>query len=375
MTILLNIASTRPSHGGTSRSVAGLANALSERGHELHLVTANPPGIGRPEELSDDVAFHNLEERGWFRGTFRSLFFYRGHLKGVVDRVRPDFIHDHGAWLPANRAAAGMAGTRGIPLVITPHGALTRRAFAQNGLKKRLAWAVYQKRIIDKADLIHVTSPGEKEDLESWDSAGEIARIPWGIHPPPKKEDPIREEGKNRRLLLLSRLAPIKGIPMLLEAWRSLDTKGWTLEIAGPAEASYRNFLQTLVAKQPENNVRLSGEVKEQEKWRTYRSADLFVLPSYSENFGLVVAEALASGVPVVTTRTTPWSELPERECGWWVEPEIEPLREALREALTKTDEELREMGQRGRRLVEEKYSWNKTAEMMEKAYQQILER
>lgn len=374
MTILQNIASTRPSHGGTSRSVVSLANELSDRGHELHLVTANPPDIGRPEELSGDVTFHNLEEKGWFRRTFRSLFFYRGHLERVIDRVQPDLIHDHGAWLPANRAAAGLAGRQGIPLVITPHGALTRRAFAQSRFKKRLAWLGYQKSIIEKADLIHVTSPGEKEDLESLDTTGDIELIPWGVDPPPGNTVSKGEKRDNRRLLLLSRLAPIKGIPMLLEAWKSLDTSGWTLEIAGPADASYRNFLEKLVAKQPDNNVRLTGEVNEREKWDKFGSADLFVLPSYSENFGLVVAEALASGVPVVTTRTTPWSELPERECGWWVEPEIEPLREALQEALSMTDEALREMGLRGRRLVEEKYSWDRMADMMEKAYEQILD-
>jgi glycosyltransferase involved in cell wall biosynthesis len=104
-----------------------------------------------------------------------------------------------------------------------------------------------------------------------------------------------------------------------------------------------------------------------------YRSADLFVLPSHSENFGLVVAEALASGVPVITTRGTPWEELVAHRCGWWVEKTTDSLAEALRDAMSRTDEERREMGERGRQLIEQKYTWSSVAAQMKSVYEWVL--
>lgn len=111
------------------------------------------------------------------------------------------------------------------------------------------------------------------------------------------------------------------------------------------------------------------GEVDEMAKWDLYGSADLFVLPTFSENFGIVVAEALASGVPVVTTTAAPWGALAEHRCGWWVDVGVEPLAEALREATALSDAARHTMGRRGRALVEERYSWAHVAEQMRTAY------
>jgi glycosyltransferase involved in cell wall biosynthesis len=120
--------------------------------------------------------------------------------------------------------------------------------------------------------------------------------------------------------------------------------------------------------------VFFTGMVQGEEKLALYRRADSFVLPSYSENFGIVITEALACGTPVVTTTGTPWKELVDADAGRWVAPERGALAEALRDLLGMSEEKRREMGQRGRKLVFENYTWDIAARKMITVYRCILE-
>jgi glycosyltransferase involved in cell wall biosynthesis len=113
--------------------------------------------------------------------------------------------------------------------------------------------------------------------------------------------------------------------------------------------------------------------VADDDKWALYRESDLFVLPTHSENFGVVVAEALASGVPALTTTGAPWAVLEEEDCGWWVEPEVASLEAALADAVGRPDEERLAMGRRGRALVEARFSWASVATKMKAAYRWVL--
>ena len=108
-------------------------------------------------------------------------------------------------------------------------------------------------------------------------------------------------------------------------------------------------------------------------KWELFRQAALFVLPTFSENFGVSIAEALACGVPVITTKGAPWAELRSHRCGWWVDIGAAPLAGALREAVAASDEERREMGRRGQRLVEQRYAWPPIAADMRSVYHWVL--
>ena len=116
-------------------------------------------------------------------------------------------------------------------------------------------------------------------------------------------------------------------------------------------------------------NVSFLGAIPDEEKWTLYRSSDLFVLPTFSENFGVVVAEALASGIPVITTTGAPWEVLETADCGWWVDIGVDPLVDALREAMAVSDAERVAMGQRGRALVQERFTWKAIAETLHAAY------
>jgi len=161
---------------------------------------------------------------------------------------------------------------------------------------------------------------------------------------------------------------------MLVEAWARVRPPGWLLQIAGPDEANHQKELEkAVVAAGLCEVVRFTGPVEGRMKVSTFFSADLFVLPTHSESFGLVVAEALAHGLPVLTTTGAPWSILPEKHCGWWVEATVDGIAEGLRQATTLDSQKLRAMGEKGRALVIAEFGWKRIANLMLSTYEAIL--
>ena len=145
--------------------------------------------------------------------------------------------------------------------------------------------------------------------------------------------------------------------------------------VAGPSEEGHiEEVKQAVESAGFQDQFEFPGPVDDMLKWDFFRQADLFALPTFSENFGIVVAEALASEVPVITTKGTPWKDLDDHNCGWWVDIGVEPLVEALREAIGLSDVERHEMGKRGRDLVKKCYSWEKIAEDMLSVYRWVID-
>ena len=236
------------------------------------------------------------------------------------------------------------------------------------------ALLLYQRKAVRKADYLHATAESEKENLLRLGYNRKVAVVANGIDVDHIALKPTWR--RNRQLLFLSRIHVKKGIEFLLEAVAMLKDglQDYTVNIAGEGEAAY---IEQLKAKAQSwgigQLVRFCGGVYGDEKWKLFRQADLFVLPTYSENFGIVVAEALASGTPVVTTKGTPWEELNTCHCGWWTEIGTESLAKVLKEFLSLDEKELEVMGRNGRRLVEEKYSAKKMAEDMVRVYEYVL--
>lgn len=260
------------------------------------------------------------------------------------------------------------------PHVITLHGTLNPVALARSPVKKKVFWAALQGRAVREAALLHATSDEEYHHIRKLGLRQPVAVIPNGIDVPalPKRE---RAKGP-RRLLYLGRLHPIKGLEDLLQAWgrSAAPFEDWELRLVGPGEKAYVARLQRLASDLDLPRVSFAGPSYGADKSEEYRRADLYVLPSLTENFGMSVAEALAHGLPVITTRGTPWRGLEDQDCGWWIEGGADSMGQALGKALAMDRASLSAMGARGRQWMLRDYSWDSVALALERAYQWLLQ-
>ena len=273
--------------------------------------------------------------------------------------------------LPSNVAAAWVARRAGVPLVSAPRGMVTDWSLSHQMWKKRVAWHLYQKHVFRQASLFHATAPAEVDNLRALGLTQPVAVVPNGVDLPETLPDDPAPDAK--RALFLSRIHPKKGLPMLLDAWADVRPEGWTLELVGPSENGHRAELQRQASELGlDGEVVFAGPVDDADKWDKYAAADLFVLPTHSENFGIVVAEALAAEVPVLTTTGAPWQELEDHDCGWWVALEPDAIIGALATATEYSEEQRTAMGERGRALVEDRYSWAGVGRRMLSTYHWI---
>lgn len=304
---------------------------------------------------------------------------------------KPDLLHIHALWDPFLHRAAARARQKGVPVVWSPHGMLTPWALRHKTIKKALALAGYQYRDLRKAAMLHATADSEVRDVRRLGLRQPVVVAPLGVNVPYPGPAGARQRDGARIALFVSRVHPKKGLLNLVDAWAMVRPQGWRMVVAGPDQDGHTAAVKARAeAKGVARDFEFAGAVFGDGKNRLYAQADLFVLPTYSENFGVVVIEALAHGVPVITTKGAPWAELlgssdqssaigdrlsaaAGGRCGWWIDIGVEPLAEALREAMGLSDEERRAMGVNSRQLVAAKYTWPAIAEQMKQAYEWIL--
>jgi glycosyltransferase involved in cell wall biosynthesis len=360
--------------GGTTQVVASLGKHTAVPGRcKMTLTAFESDDTIRINDAPSSLAVNLVPRRPGVWRLPQNLCALEETLRNLLECDDCCLLHDHGLWLPLNHRVAKVAGALHVPRIVSTHGMLAPWSMGQRGWKKRVAWHLYQRCDLESADVLHATSTQEARHLREQGLRQPIAVIPNGV-PLPEDHKPEPSSGAARTALFLSRIHPKKGLPMLLEAWAGVRPDSWRLVIAGPSEDGHRVDLEQQARRLGLGDaVSFPGPIPDDEKWQHYRDADLFVLPTHSENFGIVVAEALASGVPAITTKGAPWRELETRGCGWWTEIGTEPLAQALREAVARSDEERRAMGRRGRALVEERYSWERVAEEMRAVYAWLL--
>lgn len=312
-----------------------------------------------------------------------AAFGYSPELARHLPRLaqKDSVIHVHGLWMYPGVLARKIADATGAVRIVSPHGMLEPWALHNSGWKKRLAAWAFERQNVRTAACIHATSSMEAQSIRLAGYRNAIAVVPNGVVVPalrPGERSPTSDlrppTSDLHRALFLSRIHPKKGLLNLVQAWREVSPIGWELLIVGPDECGHLAEVQSAVrACGLEKQILFQGEIMGEAKTQCYRDADVFVLPSFSENFGLVIAEALSCGVPVITTRATPWGELETHHCGWWIETGVEPLAKALREATALSDTERSDMGRRGRQLIEDRYTWPTIGCQMCDVYEWVL--
>jgi len=368
-------------YGGPVNVVLNLGSAQHEIGIKVsYWATGDEETRKRLANIPGDVRLFNTY---WPRGWCRSPEFTRKLTEQITSF---DLIEVHGIWEYTVFTAARIARQADIPYVIRPTGVFTH-PWRHRTLKKRLYSVLIGNRALKSAACLHVASQQEAEGCRTAGLNIPIVVVPNGIDrksfellPNPQQAEDRWPILKDRQIVLfLSRISPEKGLDQYIPAIRivleAASQKKPLFVIAGPDHKGYLATVKDLLRHYDlESYVFFPGMVRGREKLALYRRADIFVLPSYSENFGIVVAEALSCGTPVITTTGTPWKELEQVDAGRWVEPERHQIAAALLELLEMPKQNRDAMGQRGRKLVFEKYTWENAARKLETVYRCILQ-
>lgn len=349
---------------GVASAVLGLTENMVAYGYDVSLACATPltTRILPPQSLT--AASYQLVKWNLNIG-----------LMKILSKAAKNFeiIHNHGLWNPINIAAGFVVPGKRAKLVTSPHGTLTEWALANSKYKKKALWPL-QKRVLACADLIHVTSESELLDVRRAGFKCPVAVISIGIDFLPQLES--RGLKESNTLLFLSRIHEKKGIDNLLYAWCRVqnDFPNWRVVIAGKGDRDYVNYIQGLAAQLAVRRVEFIGPKYGAEKNHLYAEADIFVLPTHSENFGIVVAEALVSGCPVVVGKGAPWEGVRRHGCGWWIDNNVDELATTLNVAMSTKGAVLREMGEAGRSWMHRDFSWLSMVQKMNTSYQWLLE-
>lgn len=375
MKILHIVPSFAPAYayGGPIVSTLELCRALVRCSGEVRVLTTNANGKVAVLDVATDCdaeMIPGLRVRYCHRVAAHSIA--PALLAKLLDWTRwADVVHLTGVYSFPTIPSLLTCRVLEKPVVWSPRGALQRWEGTRR-VRLKAIWETFCHLVAPKRLILHVTSDNEALGSRKLMPGVQVVMIPNGIEVP----DHVMRVPSNGtlRLLYLGRLDSIKGIENLLEACALLSRRNglrWKLAIAGDGHPRYVKTLETLIQNLDlYREVQLVGHVQGEAKRNVYEQSDLAVVPSYTENFGMVVAEALAYGVPVIASRGTPWKRVEEIGCGLWVNNDPTSLAEAIR----RIDQmPLREMGQKGREWMEKEFAWSRVAQDMIQLYGRMI--
>lgn len=355
---------------GPSVSVPSLCRALQGAGIDTRLVALCPA----PDQVPFEPAEFHPSLRIPLAGRLGVSPALRNALRDLARSAQ--IMHTHSLWMMPNIYPRSAVKGTSCQVVVSPRGTLSTWALRRSRWRKALIWYAGQKQLLHDAACIHVTSAEELSEVRELRLRNPVAVIPNGVECPRDVGGRSVQGRQQRVLLFLARIHPKKGTELLLNAWQDLSRRfpDWCLRIVGPLDNAYAQQMVSLSRQRALPRVEFPGEATGKLKTDTWQDADLYVLPTHSENFGISVAEALAHGVPSVVFQGAPWSGLETHQAGWWIPPGLESLQETLSTAMSLPDDAREQMGVAGRRWMQSEFDWTVIGRRMAAVYQWLVD-
>jgi len=368
------VGSMHPSRGGTTAAVAEITSRLARRGNSTR-VLAGAAAESIDSELAD-----------WDRLRAAGVCLDIHAASGVPLRSpaltklisesirRGDVVHFHGVWEGLLWDAAKAAEHAGVRYMVCPHGMLDRWSRHRSRLKKTLAWNLGARHFIRRAGAIHCLTEHDRAETREVCHPAPIRIIPTGVDP---SAFPIREARTNSdlplQILYLGRIHPKKGLDVLLEALAGMRLRA-ELKIAGPSDDSeFETRCRAIVSdRNLASRVQWVGSLQGDQKIAAFHSSDVFVLPSWQEGLSIAVLEAMACALPVIISEHCHFPEVGRHGAGTVVVNEAQAVTAALDRIAAMPESARSEMGIAGRRLVEQRYSWDSIVDQLESAYHEL---
>jgi glycosyltransferase involved in cell wall biosynthesis len=381
MKVLYVVASLDPDDGGAVKVVTELTQVLANKGVEITIFA--------PSRKDKKIRSRN---QGGVKVVFfpTSLFarYWAGYSKLLAETLKKeaqrfDLIHTHGIWYYPQFAVYRATKDTTRPIVTSIHGELSDENLKRAAFKKKIFSALVQRRIFKAASAIHAVSSREAEDIVRFVGNADVSIIPNGVNPAefagPHNSAWIKRryphiQGK-KVILFLGRINTGKGLDILAHAFGRIarEMEAVCLVVAGPDKWGYKSTIDKILKREGvADKVIFTGMLTGKEKKAAFDAADVFVLPSRSEGFSMVLLEAMLCGLPVVISPDCNFAEVETVGAGKIVQADVDPLAKALVELL-RDPEACKEMGRQGEKLVREKYTWDMVADKMLALYKGLV--
>ena len=334
--------------GGPVESLRLIVKAQVSSGHRIQIVHTHTSSNGMTIDFENQTKIIELKSFTNYRVSFNSI------NKIINKDYIPDIIHVHGLWSYNLIVVQKISKKFNIPFFISPCGMLNPKALKISKYRKKIISFLFEESIIKSANCLIAKSQLEFKDISNLypNNRIEIIGNPIDLYHLDDNYN-INSDSKNKELIFIGRIHHVKGLVQLLRAWNKIAPKfqDWELTLIGPDESNYLSQLQKIINFK-QNRVKYLGAIYNREKWQRLYNADLFIMPSNFENFGTSILEALSSGLPVIISNQTPWTEIQKHKMGWIVENNNESIEKTLEIALSYSKKELKIMGEKGKKFA-----------------------
>lgn len=365
--LILHSGSLDVKSGGPALSTYLTIKGLQNCGVDVEMVM--PPLEEGGELVADNVKLH-------YTAPVRNIRLgYMPKMGNLLHQLpQYDLYHVQGLWQWLGHSVAVFARKLNRPYIITLRGMLYPQALAHSSLIKKTSLILYQRRDLQQATCIQATCEEEMLYYRKLGFTNPVAVLPNPIDTEGIIDCPIHKNDKIR-IGYLGRIHPRKRIERLIYAFDTLrdELHNAELLIIGADDKKYEHFLHSEVVRLGLNNIRFTGFLTGKEKDNAIRSLSYLAVPSDFENFGNIVTEALVRGIPVIASKGMPWKELHEYNCGWWINNDQTSINETLRQAISIPESQRIQMGENGKKLIQERYSIEELGGKMKRLYEWIL--